>query len=146
MLEKRLTERLITHWTSLKNGEHCPDFSKMSLAPIADVMPSCLIIKVQPIAESTSARYLYIEIGRKAESVFARSPLNTYFSTNMQIMPAAKLMRRMDELTVHSAPIIDEGHFVNEKSKTVKFRSCLLPYGSNGQLTHVLIGLSWREF
>lgn len=91
-------------------------------------------------------RYLYSEIGRNVESVFSYNPLNTYFSTSMQIMPAAKLMRRMDTLTVHSEPVIDEGHFVNEKSKTIKFRSCLLPFGSNGQLTHVLVGLSWREF
>lgn len=146
MLEKRLTERLITHWNSLKKEEYCPEFSRISLAPIADLMPNCLLMRAQPLAESLAIRYLYSEIGDKAAAVFFRNPLNTHFSTSMQIMPAARLMRRMDELTIRSEPIVDEGHFVNERSKTIKFRSCLLPFGSNGQLTHVLVGLSWREF
>ena len=43
-------------------------------------------------------------------------------------------------------PLVDIGQFISENNKVVKFRSCLLPFGKDGVVTHVLAGLSWREF
>lgn len=146
MIQQRLTERLISQWKLLKDPDHCPDFSKLNRAVIADIWPNCLIIKAQPKADGSEPQYQYTEIGSKAESIFPENPVGKYFTANARVMPAARLMRRMAELTVQSEPLIDDGQFVNEKNKVVKFRSCLVPFGVNGTITHVLIGLSWREF
>lgn len=146
MSQQRLTERLSSYWSMHRNEGICPEFQRISKASIADVWPSCLVIKLQPSGESGLARYQFAEIGELARSIFKDDPTGQYFTTNMKVMPAARLIRRIGELEVTSEPLMDEGQFVNEKNKIVKFRSCLLPFGSNGKVTHVLAGLSWREF
>ena len=43
-------------------------------------------------------------------------------------------------------PLLDTGQFVSETSKVIKFRSCLLPFGTEERITHVVVGFSWREY
>lgn len=146
MIQQRLTERLISHWKLLKKSEYCPDFSRLNASAISDIWPSCLVIKEQPKGESPVTLYQFVEIGEKALSIFPENPVGTHFTANMKVMPAARLMRRVSELTVTGEPLLDDGQFVNEKHKVVKFRSCLVPFGTQERVTHVVVGLSWREF
>lgn len=146
MIQQRLTERLIAQWNLLRTNNHCPDFSKLNRGSIADIWPSCLVIRTQPKADSATPTYQYAEVGSKAETIFKENPIGQYFIPNAKIMPAARLMLKVVDLTIESSPIIDDGQFVNDKQRIVKFRSCLLPFGSSERITHVVVGLSWREF
>lgn len=144
--QQRLTERLISHWKLIKEAESCPDLSKLSRQAIADIWPSCVTIKTQPVVEGAVPKFQFSEVGTLARSLFKDDPTGQYFTINVKVMPAARLIKRVVELTPTSEPIVDEGQFVNEKSKVVKFRSCLVPFGNVAGITHVVVGLSWREF
>ena len=58
----------------------------------------------------------------------------------------ARLLNKAEEMLKTGEPLADEGHFVNDQSKIIKFRSCLLPFGRGKDFTHIVIGLSWRAF
>jgi hypothetical protein len=68
------------------------------------------------------------------------------FTTKQRHYPAARIMARLEEVWSNPAPLYDEGQFVSPTHKTVKFRSCLLPFGQGEEVSHILVGLSWREF
>ncbi len=146
MIQQRLIERLISHWDLLKKSGNAPEFSRLNISSLIDIWPSCLVVREQPRGENGVPLYQFVEVGDKLLSIFPDNPVGSYFSSNMKVMPAARLMRRMSELTIDGAPLVDEGQFVNQMSKVVKFRSCLVPFGTNDKITHVVVGLSWREF
>ncbi len=146
MLQQRLTERLISQWRIWRENDNCPDISKLNKAALADIWESCLLIKAQPGSDSGALRYQYMDVGSNALKIFKENPIGLYFTPSQKVMPAARLMRRLEELTPQSEPLMDDGQFVNEKSRVVKFRSCLVPFGTPTQITHVIVGLSWREY
>jgi hypothetical protein len=145
MIQQRIIDRLTTQWNLLKEGEEIPDFSKLNKAALADIWPHCLVIKTHPKVEDAQASYQYSEIGSMAETLFKENPVGQYFSPNVKVSQIARLVRRISELSATSTPLTDEGQFINDANRVVKFRTCLLPFSTASRLSHIVIGVSWRE-
>jgi hypothetical protein len=63
------------------------------------------------------------------------------------MVPGGKVLNYIDKVMLDPKPTIEDGQFINEKNQVVKFRSCLLPFGSDrDNITHIIAGLSWRAF
>jgi hypothetical protein len=56
------------------------------------------------------------------------------------------VVRKASEVLANPVPLVDMGQFINAGNKVVKYRSCLLPFGTGNKVTHIIAGLSWREF
>ena len=99
-----------------------------------------------PYGEANSTIYTYQYIGKNAKKAFGKDLTGEVFSQKFKYFPAARITQRLDECVATSLPIYDEGQFINEKDKLIKFRSCLLPFGTKkGKVTNILLGLSWIE-
>ena len=144
--EYRLTERLTTYWNVLRKDEVMPDFSRFNASAIGDIWQQCILFTVSPSVDKKSAALNFYQIGDKLGNLYGTGMLGSTFMAGQKHFQGAAVMRRMEEILTAPQPITDMGQFINEKSKVVKFRSCLLPFGRNGRVTHVITGLSWREF
>ena len=140
-----MAERLLSYWNVLKKDEPMPDFSHFNASAIEDIWQQCVLFTVSPGVDNKSSLNFY-QIGDKLGAIYGAGMLGRSFTAGQKHFQGAAIVRRMEQILANPEPITDIGQFVNEKSKVVKFRSCLLPFGRNGKVTHVITGLSWREF
>jgi hypothetical protein len=127
MEDKRLTKRLIDYWDRLKKELPLPAWEQFNIEGLADVWGKCCVWRVE-VAESPEIR-------------------PQYMYEYAQQFAGARITKRVNEVVQNRAPLFDEGTYVNERNKTVKYRSCLLPFGTKeGKVTHIVLGLSWRSF
>lgn len=147
MHEKRLTTRLITYWEQTKGSLDFPAFAQLNPAALEGVWDNCLALKTQPsVADKRS--YTYVHCGETITQAIGKNMVGQTLSTNMRFFPGAKIIKRIDEVVAQASPtpLLDDGQFVNDNGKVIKYRACLLAFGANGAVSHVVIGVSWRAF
>lgn len=144
--EQRISERLLSYWNVLRKDDPMPDFSHFNASSIADIWQQCVLFTVAPSVDNKPSSLNFYQIGDKLSSIYNSSMVGRSFTVGQKHFQGAAIVRRIDEILAKPEPITDVGQFINEKSKVVKYRSCLLPFGRNGKVTHVITGLSWREF
>ena len=147
MIQHRLTERLANYWNLLKKDNVLPNFSQFNPSAITDIWQNCILFTVQPTAVGTMPLLGFQAIGDKLNPLFGNEMIGKIVNFSQKHFQGATIIRRTDEVLDKPEPLFDEGQFVNSNHKVVKFRSCLMPFGTkDGHVTHIVLGLSWREF
>ena len=146
MIEHRLSDRLIAYWNTIRKDEPMPDFGHFNASAISDIWQQCVLFTVSPFVENKPWVLNFYMIGEKLRSIYSNDMVGRSFNTAQRHFQGAAIVRRMEEIIDNPTPLLDAGQFINEKSKVVKYRSCLLPFGRGTKVSHVIIGLSWREF
>jgi hypothetical protein len=144
--DHRLTDRLTNYWTLLKRENVMPEFGQFNISAISDIWQQCILFTVSQATENTPASVNFYMLGDQAKNIYGGDMSGRTVYPSMKHFQGASVVRRMDEIIKDPKSLYDEGQFVNERSKIVKYRSCLLPFGKEGRVTHILAGLSWREF
>lgn len=147
MTSQRLTEKLLEYW-SLSCKEHViPEYSQFKSASIADIWKNCLTLAIQPSSAGMVPKFKFDYVGDALQSLFHEDPTGQYYNMGARSFPTLRVLGKMIELIETPAPAYDEGKFVNSNDKVVKFRCILLPFGkADAHITHIVAGLSWREF
>jgi hypothetical protein len=145
-MEHRLSDRLIGYWNTLKKDLPMPDFGHFNASSIADVWQYCVLFNVTPSVESKPFILNFQQIGDLARGVYGNEMIGKSFNTSQRHFQGSAILRRVDEILKSPTYLTDIGQFINERGKVVKYRSCLLPFGRDGKVTHVVVGLSWREY
>lgn len=122
-----------------------PSFSQFNSSAISDIWQQCVLFVVQPMSERGITLNFH-EVGDKLQGIYNKSMLGTSFNPAHRHFQGASIVGKVDKMLADLAPLLDSGQFVNSNGKVVKYRSCLLPFGKGGVVTHVIAGLSWREF
>lgn len=146
MNEYRLGERLLAYWNSLKKDDLLPDFNRFNASAIADIWQNCVLFTVQPAVDNKPFVLNFSQIGDNVRGVYGYEMIGSSFSTAQRHFQGAAIVRRMEETIANPTALSDIGQFVTERGKVVKYRSCLLPFGKGTNVTHVIVGFSWREF
>lgn len=146
MIEHRLAERLISYWNLVRKDLPLPDFGHFNASAIADIWHQCVLFTVAPDALGRPYVLNFYQIGDRLKAVYGTDMVGRSFNTAQRHFQGATIVRRIEELIEHPTPLTDAGQFINDRHKVIKYRSCMLPFGRNDQVTHVLVGLSWREF
>lgn len=145
MQTQRLTDRLTQYWGLLKKDEEMPAFGKFNSAALDDVWDYCVMLTVNKSA-SESKSYTFYRMGSKVKEIYGEDFTGSSATAKHKGFKGATIIKRMDEVVQNHEPVYDSGQFINNNNKIVKFRSCLLPFGTNSEVTHVIAGISWREF
>lgn len=146
MQDNRLTDRLVRHWELIRKDEVMPNFSQFNASALSDIWQRCILFIVQPAAAGAPPSLKFQVIGDNLNSIYSQSMLGMTFNPTHRAFPAAAVIKKVHHMIEAPAPLIDMGQFVNDRGKIIKYRSCLLPFGRQGIVTHVVAGLSWREF
>lgn len=144
-VEARLNDRLTSYWNLLRKEEPLPEFVRFNVAAIEDLWSQCVLFTVQPSAPGQPPAVNFYQVGEKVKALYG-NVAGRSMATSQRHFQGATIVQRVGEVIAAPAPLYDEGQFVNDKSKVVKYRSCLLPFGNKDKVTHVVAGLSWREF
>lgn len=148
MEDKRLTKRLMDYWNRLRKEQPLPPWEHFNISVLADIWGQCCVWRVDVTGvERQITQYTYEYIGSSAKEALGKDLTGMVFISHFQRFPGARIAERIGEVVEHGIPITDEGNFVNETNKVVKYRSCLLPFGTKeGRVTRVVLGLSWKTF
>jgi hypothetical protein len=145
-VDHRLADRLITYWNGLRKDAPLPDFGHFNASSIADIWQQCVLFTVSPAVENKPFVLNFYQVGDKIKPIYGNDMIGRSFNTAQRHFQGAAIVRRMEETIESPSVLTDVGQFINERSKVVKYRSCLLPFGRDGKVTHVVVGLSWREY
>jgi hypothetical protein len=145
MHDKRLTSRLSDYWDRIRQQDALPCYSKINPSAIADIWPKCAVCVVEV---KGSDRYKIDRVGDDLKAIWGSNMLGKPLRVGQQHFQGSAIFKKMGAILESPAPFFDEGQYVNERSRVVKYRSCMLPFGdSDGKhVTHIVVGLSWREF
>ena len=145
MDEKRLTTRLTNYWDRLRKEEPMPHYAWWNPSSINDICPNCVTIIAEPYGKQKRYRYHYV--GQKVEGEWGAGLSGEPLADGGHHMfRGSNIITKLETVSERSEPLNDEGKFINEQNKVVKYRSCLLPFGTQREgVTHVVIGLSWKD-
>jgi len=146
MSGQRLVDRLTNYWNITRKDQDMPEFSKFNSSAIDDIWQQCVLFTVQPTVDGKVPTLSFYKVGDKVRTVYGQDVVGQMFNPNQNHFQAAAIVRKATELLDNPSPVVDMGQFINADSKVVKYRSCLLPFGRKGKVTHIVAGLSWREF
>ena len=146
MNEHRLPDRMVNYWNTVRRELPLPDFGHFNASSIADIWQQCILFVVSPMVVNKPYVLNFAHVGDKLRSIYSADMVGRSFNTNQHHFQGAAIIRRIEDAIQHLTPLTDMGQFINDRSKLVKYRSCLLPFGREGKITHVIVGLSWREF
>jgi hypothetical protein len=144
MHEQRVTSRLMKYWDNLRKDAEIPAFAKFNSAAVEDIWGQCMLFMVNP--GQGKKHYTFYRVGDAVRKMYQEDVVGQVLTPHHASFKGANIIKRIDEVIAHPTPVFDEGQFINKKSKMVKFRSCLLPFGNDDKVSHVIVGLSWREF
>lgn len=145
-MEKRLVIRLMGYWERLRNGDPLPDFKKNNPAMIEDLWTQCFVLSIAP---PRGAVYKYEYLGDKVKDVYGGDISGRSFELQNRQFPNSIIARRLQEMvkTGTKTPQEDSGHTPSADGKLIKYRIVLLPFGNEKSgLTHIIVGISFREF
>lgn len=145
MQEKRLIERLKQHWLSLKGDGVMPDMRQLNPDMISDLWGRCLVLEVVHNPANRAALYSYDYMGKDIITAYGSDLTDHYVNVHMHNFPGWQVLQSIDKMLAQPDVYEAEGSFVADTHKVVKYRAILLPFGSEKKMTHVLVGLSWKE-
>lgn len=143
--EHRLAEKLTNYWWRSRAGKAFPTFEAYFSGGLgSDVWQHCAAFSIS----KTSGKPLFLceYIGEQLSSALAEDISGQVLTLLRASFQGARILEKTPEVMKSREPTTDAGHFINMASKIIKFRSCLLPLGRNEEITHVVLGLSWRAF
>lgn len=147
MQQNRLTQRLADYWEMLRRERVMPEFVQLNISTISDLWPNCVLFSILPTADGRAPTLSLNKVGDNIRPIYGNEMLGLTFNTAQRHFQGTKIIQRTGEVIRDKRPVFDEGQFVSEKGTVIKFRSCLMPFGNaEGNVTHVLVGLSWREY
>lgn len=148
MLEKRLTTRITGYWDLLRKDLIMPEFSTLNRSQIDDIWCNCMAMQLEPGTDHENRHFTIMDMGAKLIELYNENLTGKRITPKQKQFKAASLIKKSGAVIVQPAPLLDEGKFINDKNAVVKYRSCIVPFGNphTMDVTHLLIGMSWREF
>jgi hypothetical protein len=144
MYEQRLTVRLTQYWQRIRKDAPMPDYKKHNSGAIEDLWPFCFVVSVVPAHKNV---YKYDYVGEKIVEAYGKDPSGTTVDLRAERFPNSVISRNLPIVADLEAPKELDGNILTDAGKILKYRSVLLPFGSEkAGLTHVLVGLSYRTF
>jgi len=145
-MEQRLVVRLMGYWERIRKDKPIPDFNKNNPESISDLWQQCFVLSVVAGGEHV---YKYEFMGDGLVNLYGKESVGKVFSLRDREFPNNVLATGLKEMFadgVAPAPKEKDGQAVGKAGKIVKYRLILLPFGKDNKVTHIVCGVSYREF
>jgi hypothetical protein len=141
-MERRITLRLLAYWEKQRLGRLMPTEQDIDPEDLRDLWDSCFLVRVVDLAKSD---YNYTYLGQAIADAYCHGMLKD--DPEGMVSPSAhRLARNYARVVGTCKPLLEEGEFVNLKQEMVKYRQCLLPLGTDGQIESIFGGMHFRIF
>ena len=146
MQDKRLVNRLTDYWDRLRGDEPFPAFERLNQDALVDMWEHCIVLAVESKTNKENKLYVYQHMGSQIIEAYGSDLTGHYVNVYMHNFPGWQVLKLVDKVFKESAIESSMGSFINDKDQVVKYRACVMPFGSKGLVTHALVGLSWKMF
>ncbi len=86
-------------------------------------------------------------MGEPVAEMYGRDLTGTVVDQTTKQFPGKVLHYKFDQVLDCKSPLSDDGHFINEAGKLIKYRASILPLGNKKKgVTHIIVGISCRYF
>jgi len=143
--EQRLVNRMIADWERMRGDNPIPDAEKYKNSAVPDLRDSYFIVSITSMDKRNIYKYEYV--GSEIKKAYGRELKGEVASSAVRNVPGSQILQKIDKCIETLMPLTEEGQFVNNNNKIVRYRSCVLPLGrSDSVVTHAVVGLSWKAF
>ncbi len=141
--ERRVTNRLLTYWRDLPKNGQLPHENAIDPEALQDIWESCFLIHAYDIGKGSDYNYTFLgsNIMRAYGTDLTRNDAPPLASPS-----AEKLAVLYTQVLATRAPVINEDQFVNAAGKEIRYRQCLLPFGSGDTVTSIFGGMRYKLF
>jgi len=144
MHDNRLAGRLVKYWDMLRKDQAMPEAFYFNPTAVEDLWERCFRLRVLHY-HGAKTTYQFDHMGDDIVASYGKNLTDEMITSKMRF-PGSTVIKQIDSVVANPRILSDEGQFVSEKNKIVKYRACLLPFGSpRDGVTHVVVGMSWRE-
>lgn len=144
--DRRLSTRLVHYWERLRTGQEIPLIQKLNISAISDLWISCLQLRLERSHNGFNS-YIYEYIGKNITALYGEDLTLRFAHSKMPGLPGTELLKTVDHAVRDIAPALEEGQFRSTRGALVKYRACALPFSdAKRAVSHVVVGLSWKEF
>lgn len=142
-IERRITLRLLSYWEKLRRGRAMPAEEDINPEDLTDLWDSCFLVRVKDLVNQD---YHYAYLGQAIDDAFFQGIIRSD-SAGAQPHPAPNhLTRNFARVVGTCRPFTEEGEFQNIRKETVKYRQCLLPLGTDGEIQAIFGGMTFKIF
>ena len=145
IIEKRMTTRLVRYWERLCQDSNIPDIGRFNSGAIQDIWRHCIRLAIVNHGHEAGKKvYKYEYVGEAIKQAFGQDPTGITSTVSLHADPGGEILLNLQECADAKKPVLKFGQFINKKNEIIKYRSCMLPFGSSNMVTHIIVGLSWR--
>lgn len=142
--EQRLTKRLISYWQVLQRDRNMPQIEQFNGSAVEDIWQQCVMFSV----DARRRIYLKLEyMGSHIIHVYGHDVCGRMVDSKSIFFPGKAMYEHMKAIVLEPKCESMAGSFLNEKGDMVKYRACILPFGSQTRgVTHIIVGLAFQAF
>lgn len=138
---RRAHERLIAYWKQLAGDRKFPEETDIDTEAIADLWNSCFLLNA---SKESDHGYKYEFMGPSLIEAYGVDL--TGQAHDHQTEPnITSILKAFDQVVADGAQVVDESEFTNTQKQIVKYRCCLVPFGSAPDKVKYILGLMrWK--
>jgi hypothetical protein len=143
-LHHRFHEKLISYWQLIAAGRDYPAESEVDPEQLAEIWPSCFLISIDDVTRRLGYRYSYL--GDDLVEAYGDDVKNPDVALRLISTASLPIVKKFDEVVSSQKPVVDESEFINLKGLKIRYRTCMLPLGQSGQVTHIVGCMRWKLY
>jgi len=143
--EHRYHTRLKKYWDMLRGEKPFPTENSIDPDDLQDIWDSCFLISIDDVTHRMGYRYSYM--GSHLIEAYGDQLNSGDVSSRLISMNGSPMVKKFDEVIREKKPLIDESEFVNGSNINIRYRTCILPLGTDdGKVTHILGCMRWKMY
>jgi len=148
--EKRLVDSLTLYWERLRDNVEgtLPPVQQVNSAALGDLWDHCCQLSIH--SESNRSLFKYDYIGSEVKKAYGADLTGQFANLGVRVVPGDAILGDIRNCIDNKEPVSKSGNFINDKSRMIKYRSCIIPFGNSALpekgVSYVIMGLSWRAF
>ena len=133
-VHQRITDRILDYWNTLRGEAPYASEDAIDWYALGDVREDAFLLRI--IANDD---FTFSYLGKNVQDAYGEDMTGEQASSFASPSGSA-LKEYVAELIKTGAPVTDEGEFVNKNGKVVRYRQCLVPLTSDGDVIEAVLG------
>jgi hypothetical protein len=134
--ERRLVQRLLAHWRSIRHEGALPRFSDVDFSDNPDIETHSFVVDLEGVTSAPTFVGVGEELAAHLEAPLVGRPVS---AAPNDCLPGAAIAY-MDEILDKGAPVSRGGELVTADGTTLLYRSILLPMSDDGETITGILG------
>lgn len=143
-MHHRAHDVLRDYWEKLRGMREFPQENEIEPEEIQDIWDSCFLVSIDDVTKRVGYRYSYL--GTELVKAFGDDIDNPEVALRLLSMSQVPNAKKIDEVIEKKQPVVDDGEFLNKFQMRVRYRTCIVPFGYDKKVTHILGVMRWRLY